>query len=279
MFHGRPALAFWIGVASISASGADCPAKFSSRLCPLFESAPDTAYLDVRIILDAKVESGFVWTKGPTPELTPPRPLRVYSESLIIGYDLRQPRHPESAYVRLYGPKDPNPAIEQVQYHNAAVTKANLRKLAAETYVAGAETACNRRIVSGMCTELNRRADPDTVPFGISFQGDLQSDSIARKAFLARFAVRESIGTDPRCQIITYSGTPVSIYAMADDPGISQITFPRASCILSLGKPSSPRARGKRDFREGLPADRRLDGRAWFGTPSRRQPATAPRPK
>ena len=240
-----------------------CAAKFSPRLCAFFAAGLDSSFLTVRIILDAKVESGFVWEKKTPPELTQPRPLRAFSESLITKYDLRQPNHPESAYVRLYGAQDPNPSISQVMYHSAGVTKANLARLITEAYVASAESFCDWRIISSLCTEINNHSDSDTLRIGIRLQDKVQSDPVARKALLTKYAVRESTWANDMCVGDDFYATAAAIVAMGRDPEILEIGLPNATCILPIQRPRSPFSKRIPLYQPDQTGYYRLDGRVF----------------
>jgi hypothetical protein len=226
--------AFAVG-AGISNLCADCPLKMSPKLCPAFEAARDSAYLDLRIVLDANVESGFVWDKSqPVKE----RPLRTASESLIVRYDLRQIGAPESAYVRPYAPTDPNPLNTSVLHHDAAVTKANVGKLAAETYVAAVEPGC-KHLSDAVCTDVNTR--PDT-------------------AFVFVYAVRDSIVNTGMCSGHGYLATPVATRAMGMDRQVLAVEPAHLACILPIRPGPAARASGPKRASDAY-RNRRLDGR------------------
>lgn len=240
--------------------GAVCPSKLSPRLCPLFAAAPDTAYLQVRIALDPKVEDGFAWDKKFPPGSAPSRPLRAYSESLIVKYDLRQPAHPESAYVRLYGENDPNPSIEQVMFHRVSVTRANLGAMMAETYLTGAEALCPANIHASVCAEINGRSDSDTLEFGIMFWEGPPTDSVEGAAFLSRYGTRAEYWAHGNCFGTRFFATPSSILAMAEAPEVQAIRSSSLVCLVSAVQPPSRADRASR-LRPTSLSEWRLDGR------------------
>jgi hypothetical protein len=247
--------AFAVG-AGISNLCADCPLKMSPKLCPAFEAARDSAYLDLRIVLDANVESGFVWDKSqPVKE----RPLRTASESLIVRYDLRQIGAPESAYVRPYAPTDPNPLNTSVLHHDAAVTKANVGKLAAETYVAAVEPGC-KHLSDAVCTDVNTRPDTAFVFVSIYFVPALEKDSSARAAYLAEYAVRDSIVNTGMCSGHGYLATPVATRAMGMDRQVLAVEPAHLACILPIRPGPAARASGPKRASDAY-RNRRLDGR------------------
>lgn len=184
---------FWLRTAILVAGAAPafaaCPAKIALKLCPIFEAAADSAYLQVRIVLDPKVESSFVWDKSHGPQT---RPLRIYSDSLIAKYDLRRMGNPDSAYVPFYAPQDFSPANEEVLYHNASVTKANVGRLINEAYVATVEPGCGYRLATSLCTEINTQPDSVRIFISIRLNGSLQTDSVAHKAYLSKYDVRDT---------------------------------------------------------------------------------------
>lgn len=252
--------------AAHSLSGASCPAKISPKLCPLFEAGPDSTYLQVRIVLDPKVESSYVWDKSLPPT---PRPLLIDSKELIAKYDLRQLAHPESAYVPMWPPQDLSPVNDEVLYHNASVTRADIAKLISETYVAAVEPGCSHRIPASLCSDINVKPDSSALFIGIGFQVRLEKDSLAREAFLSAYGIRDTNWYTPRtpdvpwdnaCGASGYLASPAAIRALGFDPEITYVEQGHMVCLVSVRPIPRPKA-GSRHTAWKQPDAYRLDGR------------------
>lgn len=236
----------------------DCPSKLSPKLCPVFEAAADMEYVQVRIVLDPKVESSFVWDKS---KPGTPRPLLADSKDLIAKYDLRELGLPESVYVPLYSPQDFSPSIDEVMYHNASVTKANVGKLISETYVASVEPGCGSSIRTSLCTDINTRPDSAPIHISIGLKGALQTDSAARRAYLSKYDIRDTASTSP-CFASGYAATPVSIRALGMDPEVNYIENGSEGCPSHVNPRSPTNTLRSVGFPPGSFRNHRLDGRA-----------------
>ncbi len=205
-----------------------CSVKISEKLCAHYLAAADTAYLQVRIVLDAQHEGTATFDKTkPIVE----RPLRTWSEELISTYDLRQLDHPESAYVRMYAPDDLDPIVYVVTYHNASVTKANLDGVISKSYVVDVEPPCWRLSVS-LCNDINTRSDSSILYFSIFNLDTWETDTNAQKTFLSGYPVRDTIISGNGCFGSGYLASPPTIRNIGKESGNVELERGSMSCIL-----------------------------------------------
>jgi hypothetical protein len=123
-------------------------------------------------------------------------------------------------------------------------------------------TGCGNRIPAYLCTEINTQPDSVRIFISIGLGSALQIDSVARKALLAKYDLRDTGWTTEQCIARGYMATPVSIRGLGMDPDVQYVAHASIACILSVNPGIGPGPLGAHGFPTESLRYHRLDGRA-----------------
>lgn len=164
-----------------TAASVTCPEKFSTMLCRDLPAKEDSAFFQVRIVLDASQEPVYYKTEK--------RPMLVWTEHLMANYELRSLENADSNYNPTI--ISINPEINSVRYHNVSARKSEIARMVSEPYIKSVERGCNRKISHALCSEMNDKEDSALVSFKIYLQDSLRRDTVKFDAYLRKLPLRD----------------------------------------------------------------------------------------